>query len=239
VRGIATVIALVAWMAGAARADPREEARALYDEGTRYYNLGDYGKAIQVWRRAYLLAPASPLLFNLGQAYRRNGDCKEAETVYRAYLREQPAVANAAEVEELIRDCRPRATRAATPPPPVAREVPSHAPEGDPGRPWRVAALASGGVAVVALGVGTFYGLRARSRWRDAQDDCTEATVCGARGYDLALEADDAAQVANVAIGIGLAAALTGVALWWWAPARTDRTAFRPSPGGVGWVVRF
>jgi len=254
--GVAIVLVLV--VAGEGRGDEPAatpaELQALYDEGTRRYNLGEYDAALESWRKAYLLGGGPGVLFNMGQAYRLKGDCENARTTYKAYLREAKDVPNRADVEQLMSACQekgassqPAATRPAAPAsrpaaaPPVAPRAPvSPPPDEGTERAWRVAALSSAGLGAVAWGVGTVLGWRARSRWHDAQEDCTAATVCGPRGYDAAVEANDAARAANISFAVGLAAVAAGAVLWWQAPrARPARSAWHLGPGGVGWTVVF
>ena len=59
-------------------ADRVASAKQMYAEGKRYYDIGDYPRAIDTWKRAYLVANAPMLLFNIAQAYRLAGDCTEA-----------------------------------------------------------------------------------------------------------------------------------------------------------------
>src|SRR5262245_38680031 len=65
-----------------------ERARVLYEQGLRHYNLTEYDEAIVVWRESYRLSKAALLLFNIGQAYRLDGDCTTATQFYASYRRE-------------------------------------------------------------------------------------------------------------------------------------------------------
>lgn len=71
-----------------------------------------------------------------------------------------------------------------------------------------------GGVGVVGVGVGSFFGLRAMSKDDASQDECRPNNVCSRRGVELRDEAFDAAAISTVGFavgGVGLAAA---AALW-------------------------
>src|SRR5262249_12179381 len=70
--------------------DPPERARALSDQGRSYHASGDYDHAIGSFKAAYELAPSPGLLFNMAQAYRLKGDCANAATMYKSYLRTDP-----------------------------------------------------------------------------------------------------------------------------------------------------
>jgi tetratricopeptide (TPR) repeat protein len=81
------------------------EARRLYDEGKKHYDLAEYAKAIAAWKQSYLLSSAPRLLFNLGQAYRLSGDCTQAMRFYNNYLRAEPKPDNKRELDRVIALC--------------------------------------------------------------------------------------------------------------------------------------
>jgi len=94
----------------------------------------------------------------------------------------------------------------AIPPPPPE---PEPEPEPEPvvveekGFSRRTTAYVVGGAGLLALGVGSFYGLRAISRSGESDDHC-RGTLCDQKGLDLNDEASSAATISNVAIGLGL-----------------------------------
>src|SRR5437660_3333773 len=55
-------------------------------QGNELYRSGLYDQAIDEYKVAYELSPLPGLLFNLGQAYRQNGDKRDALAAYRAFL---------------------------------------------------------------------------------------------------------------------------------------------------------
>ena len=61
-------------------------AKARYDAGERAYNLGDFAKAIALFKEAYEQLPEPAFLFNVAQAYRQSGDCKQALFFYKRFL---------------------------------------------------------------------------------------------------------------------------------------------------------
>jgi tetratricopeptide (TPR) repeat protein len=101
--GVGRLIAIgvMAWV-GLAAAAPVDDARKLYNEGDAYYHAADYDRAIEAFRQAYALSKSPGLLFNLAQAHRLKGDCRQALTLYRNYLRALPAAANRDKVEARI-----------------------------------------------------------------------------------------------------------------------------------------
>lgn len=65
-----------------------ERARLLFDNGHQLYMEGRYEDALAAWTEAYALSQRPLILFNMANAYERNGQLKEAVSVlnrYRAY----------------------------------------------------------------------------------------------------------------------------------------------------------
>ena len=63
-----------------------ELARSYYERGDAAYGLGKFDEAASWFSKSYDAWPATDLLFNLAQAHRRAGDCKQALLTYRRYL---------------------------------------------------------------------------------------------------------------------------------------------------------
>lgn len=99
----ASVVTVVA--VAPAHADDKAKAKALYDQGLKSYNLAEYQDAIKAWKEAYSLSKKSILLFNIGQAYRLDGDCKKANTFYDTYQREEPNPKNQDELDSALALC--------------------------------------------------------------------------------------------------------------------------------------
>jgi tetratricopeptide (TPR) repeat protein len=97
-------LALTCFVAGRALADSPADADALraYDEGTKYYTIGEFEKAIAAYKHSWELRPDPVLLYNIGQAYRLEGDYPKALFFYRSYLRNMPAASNREQVEKRI-----------------------------------------------------------------------------------------------------------------------------------------
>ena len=118
-----------------------------------------------------------------------------------------------------------------TPPPPAASTWPVQ----------RTVALVVGGVGVVGLGVGAFFGARAFSKSGDADDlaaadssNC-EGTRCGNMEIEnLTEDAKDAATLSTVFMIGGAALAVTGVVLFVTAPSEeSPQLAVRATPSDV------
>jgi tetratricopeptide (TPR) repeat protein len=113
-------------------------ARELYQRATRHYELGDYDRAIEEYKRAYEISAAPALLFNLGQVYRLKKDPATALRFYTNYLRLQPGAPNRADVEGLIVEMRAAVEKqdneraAKNQPPPPRPQPPSPPPPPPP-----------------------------------------------------------------------------------------------------------
>ncbi len=75
----------VALWSGTAFAD-MATARQKFSAGERAYNLGEFDKAVSLFKEAYEAEPDPAFLFNIAQSYRQAGDCKEAVFFYKRYL---------------------------------------------------------------------------------------------------------------------------------------------------------
>lgn len=222
-------------------ADPGEAAR-LYDEGRRYFNVGEYDPAIEKLKAAYLIAPLPELLYDLGQAFRLKGDCAEALSLYRRYLATSPPASRAArttarmaDMQECVAAARSKtatatATATATTPAPAVTPGP---PVAWPGGPTAITAAETRQAAP-----GSPPSARPRRRWAlwTAVAAGAMAAVSGYYAWDAHVAADEVSAAfvpgrpwsdddeaarrrgifaERMAIGSGAAAAVTaGVAAW-------------------------
>jgi len=93
----------------------------------------------------------------------------------------------------------------------------------------RTVGLIAGGVGVVALGVGTYFGLQAKSKNSDSSDDC-DGNVCGDSGYAARQDARSAGNTATIAFVAGGVLVATGVTLYvLGAPSKGREASARPS----------
>ncbi len=89
---------------GIARAGNRDaEAKEHYEEGTKAFNLGEFKRAIEEYRKAYQAKPEPVLLYDIAQSYRLSNDLTNAVFFYRSYLRNSPNASNRREIDERIR----------------------------------------------------------------------------------------------------------------------------------------
>jgi hypothetical protein len=125
------VAALVAFAAAPAQAQDAEKARQLFQQGSKYYDLGQFDKAIEAWQQGYDQKPDPGFLYNIAQAYRQKQDAAKAIFFYKGYLRNSPKAHNRAEVEQKIAALQKQAGDTApqtTPPPPGNTPPPNNTP---------------------------------------------------------------------------------------------------------------
>ncbi len=113
----------------------------------------------------------------------------------------------------------PPAASAANPAPSAQKtEPPATTNEAPPsGHDYRVPAYVVGGLGVVAIGVGSYFGVSALSKMSDSNNACPVVNgtrQCTQAGVDASNTAQTNARVADITIGVGLAAVVTGVVLY-------------------------
>jgi tetratricopeptide (TPR) repeat protein len=77
-------------------------ARELYREGKRQYDLNEFAKALELFKRGYEVYEEPALLYNIAQCYRQLGNDEQAIAFYRSYLRQMDSVPNREEVQRVI-----------------------------------------------------------------------------------------------------------------------------------------
>lgn len=89
-------------IAAAQSGSAEDQAAAHFQKGTQHFNLAEWDEAIAEYKEAYRLLPEPLFLYNIAQSYRQKGDCKQARTFYKSYLREAPDADNRDKVEQRI-----------------------------------------------------------------------------------------------------------------------------------------
>jgi tetratricopeptide (TPR) repeat protein len=118
---IVSLIALTGLAAGALpprrasaepKADVAAEASAHFQRGVALYTEADYRGALVEFRRAYEIAPAAPVLYNIGQTYFQLQDYAPALATLQRYLAETgPTAPHRREVEQTVETLRLRVGR--------------------------------------------------------------------------------------------------------------------------------
>ncbi len=132
----------------------------------------------------------------------------------------------------------PQANRPAT----LESSATPEQPASTTGSTQRAIGIATLGVGVAGVAVGTVFGLVAISKNNEALQpkNCSTSTKCFAPGLSLTSDAKDAATVSTIGFAAGAAAVVGGAVLWLTAPAaRTTSIGIRvvpvvaPAYGGV------
>jgi hypothetical protein len=98
------------------------------------------------------------------------------------------------------------------------------------GNGQRTLGLVLGGVGVVGIAVGSYFGLRSYSKHKDYESHCPN-NHCDADGLDLHDQAVSAGNISTIAFGVGVAALGTGVVLYLTAPKAKASLGVRPTLG--------
>jgi tetratricopeptide (TPR) repeat protein len=258
-RLFASLVAVVTAVAAVPQADAQRgnrtdrehtaKARERYDAGKKAYNLGEFEKAIELWKSGYEYKDDPIFLFNIAQAYRQKGDLQRALFFFRAYLREDPRARNRDDVEQRIAELQelagaqptdPAPTRPAPaePPPAVPEPPPIAAPpaaeppplpdEGPerPGRAMKIGGIAMGGAGLAVTALGAVFLVRAASIEGEIEEAAASGMPWSAELVDRESSGRTAQTLGLIAVGVGAAAALGGVMMVY-SGARRDANAAR------------
>jgi len=110
-----------------------------------------------------------------------------------------------------------RAAPSPIPAPAGAKNEPTPEPASGFARRQRTYALVAGGAGLVGVGLGSAFGLMAKSTYDDSSSHC-HANHCDATGRDQRDSAIGKATVSDVAFGVGGAALIGAAVLWFTAP---------------------
>lgn len=110
----------------------------------------------------------------------------------------------------------------------------------NPGKTQRIIGYVVGGVGIVGIGLGAYFGIDAINKNNDARDggQCNEAgTSCTPAAYDQIESARASGTASSVAIGVGAAALVGGFVLVITAPKASTQVALSPRYDGGSVVL--
>lgn len=227
-------VALAAGPAAGQGNDDEAQARKHYEQAVLHEQNSEWDAAIAEYRAAQELFPDPEFHVLIGDAYVKKGDGASALSHYRAYLEEAPDGRAADRVRtavaELERQFPPKPDEPAEPEPDESTEIDAEpavqsaaAPDRSdgaleisrpaatrPGRGMRIAGLSTAGAGVALVGVGVYFGLKARSINGELENLGPGDTWDPDR-FD---EGEAANRNAFIASGIGAAAVVTGGVLY-------------------------
>jgi tetratricopeptide (TPR) repeat protein len=212
---------------------------ALFRRGVAAYDAGDYKGAIEAFTAAHRLSKAPEILFDIGQAFRALGDCRQAAESFDAFIAaaaaDDPLLAKAKARRSELASCaaadtvRPKTERVVAVPPAAPKPAISPLlglemhPAGVAPRSgkWTACTVAAGStiaVGATGLGLGVAAWLKA-SDVEDRKQWGSEAQQADARGRAFA----DASAVTLVTAGI--AGLVVGATCWrTWRDDRSSRS---------------
>lgn len=263
-RAIVLAAALVA-PASPATAQPaptpaqQKLANELVKQAIDKNGQGKYLEAVELYLQAYELVPLPLLLSNIGTNYQQAGKKPEALKYFCMFLEKEPdtsgvnyeygkAQAKSLQIElgnTTVTDDNVCAPPAPPPPPPAPSPVPPPPPtEATPagGKGLRIAGLGLAGAGVVTLGVGLFFGVRAKN----ISDDITNHPVDEPWDADIQDLEKDGQRYEDLQVGLAIAggvAIAAGTVLYFVGRAKgkasAEKMVVRPTaaPGSVGFVV--
>ena len=207
------------------------------------YREKRFAEAVALYLDAYRAAPSADILYNVARIYdAKLGDRPLAISFYRRYISDPGAVADRIQAanERLValRDAELAATR---PPPAPESSAPAPAPSAPAPAPaspesgWNgaeVTGVVLGATGIVALGVGTGFGIAALHERQTMRDLCDNSVCSEQRGIDAAASASDHAALSTIAFASGGALLALGAAFYFWLgdePSESPRQALETS----------
>jgi tetratricopeptide (TPR) repeat protein len=218
-------------------------AESKADQAFQAYQSKRFAEAVALYMEAYNAAPNADILYNVARIYdAKLLDRPLAINFYRRYITDPGAVADRIQIanERLLalREAELAATQptreAETTVAAAAIDTRRASVSAPPGPGWSTAevlgvALASTGV--VALGVGTGFGVAAMGETNTVNDLCQDNVCSEQRGIDTAQRARDHATISTIGFASGGALLALGAVLYFWVGGEESAPlAPEPSP---------
>jgi hypothetical protein len=108
---------------------------------------------------------------------------------------------------------------------------------GESGGNGKTIGLAIGAGGLVAIGVGSFFGLRAFSKWDERNKHCPGGE-CDATAVAASDAAHTSARIADIAVGVGIVGLGVGTYLFLTSPSSSKQGSSRRTYVGLGSVGR-
>lgn len=253
---VPSLVALLASPASARQVDDPEVnadvavAEQKAAQAFEAYRTKRFAEAVALYLDAYKAAPSADVLYNVARIYdAKLGDRPLAISFYRRYIADPGAVTDRIQLanERLValRDAELAASRSPEPEPVPPAQSPSSDVRADtaslssePG--WQTAEVTGvilGITGVVALGVGTGYGIAAMNETDTVRDICPNDVCSSQRGIDAADSAADHATVSTIAFASGGALLALGAVCYFWLGERPAEGPRHTSSKGLQLAV--
>jgi tetratricopeptide (TPR) repeat protein len=249
-RSIFFLSALLVTQAAYAQSDPMAEAEAAFNEAEAYYNLGDWQKALEYYKKSFLLSKSPALLFNLGQCQRQMGLYEDAQRSYKNFLRQTNLPADdpyRVQAEKLLVEVEAKLASAKTQPaqpenkPTVTQPEPTSNPIiEEPNKTKSPIATAAPlwGASGAALLVGAIGGLTARGDLDQLSRLHNDENVSPEQFDDIAKSARRKALLCDLALLTAAGTAVGGFLVFQKANKKAE-TSVQLTPTGASMMVRF
>jgi len=229
-------------------------AESKADQAFRAYQSKHFAEAVALYMEAYNAAPNADILYNVARIYdAKLLDRPLAINFYRRYITDPGAVADRIQIAnerllvlreaELAATLPPREAETTTSAPaPDARPTVAYAAPEPSWSTAEVLGVVFAGTGVIALGVGTGFGVAAMSETNTVNDLCEDNVCSEQRGIDSAERARDHAAVSTIGFASGGALLALGAVFYFWvddepsvAPERSPSLGARLTevPGGL------
>lgn len=205
---------------------------AHFERALELYRAGQYARARDELEAAAALDPGGKdLFFNLALVQEKLGELEQAIAALERFseLESDPAERERARLTiERLRG----AQQAGAAQPSLASEAPCPEPVAPPPSGPDPVLIGSAATSIVALVVGTVFGVKALAD--DVADERTSASLSVTQLRERARRAEREALVADVAFAVAAASATTFACVWLLAPADASARG-----AGLSWVGRF
>ncbi len=217
--------------------DVQAAASKAAEEGLTLYRSHDYRKAIERFLDAYSRDPDPNLMFNIARCYEALGDGPAAIEKYELFLSKPGGdIGGRTKAEEALKRLR---TKKEAPPReansgavvPTKEAVNGSAADQHAGlATTQVVGLVAGAAGILGLGVGTAFGLRAKSKNDDAGKLCNGSACQNSEAIRLTDDARGAATVSTVGFVAGGAFVVGGALLYFFSSPPKAPTAAQVVP---------
>ena len=213
-----------------------ERARAAFKEAEMHFKLGEFKKALPMYKEAFRAKAMPEFLFNIGQCHRHLGDCTRANFFFRQYLTQVPGTPHKTKVMRMVTECEAVIKNQQPGPAPVKPKPDPIKPKPDPVEPQPGAARkplsriwfwTGVGVTGALFATAAVTGALARSKNSDYLDETTPFD--DRRG--LKDSGETLETVCWTTVGVGAAAAAATAVLFWLSrPNKIEQTTSQVSP---------
>jgi tetratricopeptide (TPR) repeat protein len=237
-RRIVTPWVITLWAAAAAAQpdDPElRRARKLFKKAEVHFSLGEFDKALRLYKNAYRIKQLPEFLFNIGQCYRHQDQCKGAVFHFRQFLLHQPNAPEKREVRRLIHECEAKLAKAEREKAAAAKRDAAAAarPPKEP-RLSRLWFWVGAGTAVALLTTAVVTAVLARSKNDEFLDPDTPVD----RRQELKDQGEALEVTSWATLGAGVVAVGGAVALYFLSQPEEGEPAVSVSPAPGGGVLQ-